>query len=204
MEGLSKILFYFCNLVAQNLDQMKNLFILFAFTLFLTACTKEDPVVPNEEEIITTVIYTLTPKGGGTPIELKFQDLDGEGGNPGTANSATLRAGTQYDGVLRFVNESESPAEEITEEVEEESNEHQVFFKTSSTLNVSVSYADTDSDGKPLGLKSVLAANTSSTGNLTITLRHEPNKGAMGVAGGDITNAGGETDIEVSFAITVQ
>ncbi|HBK71516.1 MAG TPA: type 1 periplasmic binding fold superfamily protein, partial [Flavobacteriaceae bacterium] len=35
-------------------------------------------------------------------------------------------------------------------------------------------------------------------------LRHEPNKSASGVSDGDITNAGGETDIEVIFNITVQ
>ena len=38
----------------------------------------------------------------------------------------------------------------------------------------------------------------------TITLRHEPAKTATGVSGGDITNAGGETDIEVVFDVTVE
>jgi hypothetical protein len=39
---------------------------------------------------------------------------------------------------------------------------------------------------------------------LKITLRHEPNKKASGVVGGSITNAGGETDIEVSFDVEVK
>ena len=34
-------------------------------------------------------------------------------------------------------------------------------------------------------------------------LKHEPNKSAAGVAGGDVTNAGGETDAEMEFPITV-
>ena len=37
-----------------------------------------------------------------------------------------------------------------------------------------------------------------------MTLRHEPAKDASGVAAGDITNAGGETDIEVTFDVTVE
>jgi len=40
-------------------------------------------------------------------------------------------------------------------------------------------------------------------GGLRITLRHEPNKTAAGVQNGDITNAGGETDIEVTFTFEV-
>jgi hypothetical protein len=35
-------------------------------------------------------------------------------------------------------------------------------------------------------------------------LRHEPNKDALNVASGEITNAGGETDIEVSFPVTIK
>ena len=40
-------------------------------------------------------------------------------------------------------------------------------------------------------------ANPSAT--MTVILRHEPNKAGAGVSDGDITNAGGETDIEVTF-----
>ena len=35
-------------------------------------------------------------------------------------------------------------------------------------------------------------------------LRHEPDKSAAGVSSGDITNAGGETDIEVSFNVIIE
>jgi len=39
---------------------------------------------------------------------------------------------------------------------------------------------------------------------VTITLRHEPAKDATGVSDGDITNAGGETDISVNFPVEIQ
>ena len=45
--------------------------------------------------------------------------------------------------------------------------------------------------------------NVSTTGNLTIILRHDLDKNGAGVSSGNIANAGGETDIEVVFPIQV-
>ena len=41
------------------------------------------------------------------------------------------------------------------------------------------------------------------TGLLTITLRHQPNKEAAGVADGDIINAGGESEAMATFEVSV-
>jgi hypothetical protein len=41
------------------------------------------------------------------------------------------------------------------------------------------------------------------TGNIIVVLRHEPAKSAAGVAMGDITNAGGATDAQVTYPIQV-
>ena len=102
-----------------------------------------------------------------------------------------------------MLNESESPAENVTEEIEQEKEEHQFFFQLSAN-NASIDYDDVDADGNPVGL--LTSVQTDSTGHnmLTVTLRHEPNKNANGVSNGDITNAGGETDIEVMFHLHVK
>ncbi len=175
---------------------------LFTVLLF-TACEKDDPEIPNEEELITTLIYTLTPDGGGTPIEFRFTDLDGDGGNDPVITTGTLAANTSYTGVITLLNETESPADVISDEVAEEADEHQFFFQVSGA-NVTVAYADADGNGNPIGIESTVSAGDASTGTLTITLRHEPNKSGDGVAAGDITNAGGETDIEVTFQVVIQ
>lgn len=180
---------------------MKKLFFITLAAFAFTACEKNDPIIPNEEELITTLIYTLTPDGGGSPVELKFQDLDGDGGNVPVISGGTLIANTTYSGSLRLLNEIES--EDITLEVEEEGDEHQFFFSVSG-LNANVDYADTDANGKPVGINTTLTTGAASNGQLTITLRHEPAKDASGVANGDITNAGGETDIEVTFDVAIQ
>jgi hypothetical protein len=182
---------------------MKKIILLSSLIYLSFACEVDTPVIPNEEELITTVIYTLTPQNGGADVILKFQDIDGDGGNAPVINSANLTAGITYTGKLTFLNEAENPVEDITAEIKSEGEEHQIFYQTSSTLNLTVAYADMDENNKPIGLETTLAANIKTTGTLKITLKHEPNKSAMNVDKGDITNAGGETDIEVSFNVTV-
>jgi len=169
--------------------------------LFSTSCSNDDAPV-NEEEVITTVTTTLV--GGGQTITLTSRDFDGDGPNaPVVTVSGNLVAGTTYTGSTTFLNELESPAEDITIEVEEEGADHQVFYQLPSSIGT-VTYTDTDANGRPIGLNFTLVAGTSgSTGTLTVTLRHLPNKTASGVSGGDITNAGGNTDAAVTFAIAV-
>lgn len=176
--------------------------LLFASLFVFSSCEKKDPEPVNEEEVITTLTYTLTPGGGGTPVVLSFKDLDGDGGNAPTITGGTLAANTVYNGAIVLLNETESPAENVTEEIEEKDDEHQFFFQASGA-NVTVAYADSDGTN-PVGLATTVTTGDASSGTLTVTLRHEPAKDAAGVAAGDIANAGGETDIEVTFNVTVQ
>ena len=168
----------------------------------MISCDKSDPVIPNEEELITTVTYTLT-SSTGEKVELNFKDLDGDGGQAPVITTGKLKPNTTYTGELKLLNETESPAENITLEIEEEALEHQFFFQVSGA-NATVTYKDQDTGGNPLGLRSEVKTGAVSTGQLTITLRHEPNKTASGVSQGNIANAGGETDIEVTFPLTIE
>jgi|TARA_B110000908_G_C10256217_1_gene455662 hypothetical protein len=174
--------------------------------LFITSCKKdepEDPIIPNEEEVITTLNLTLTPDVGGTPVLLTFQDLDGDGGNPPTITGGTLDTSANYTCSLELLNELEIPAGDISQEVQEEAEEHQFFFHTS-VSGLNIAYDDMDANGNPIGLSTIVTTNEVSSGTITVTLRHLPNKDASGVSTGDITNAGGETDIEVTFDVEVQ
>ncbi len=161
----------------------------------------DDPVIENEEEVITTMIYTLDSASGVTTFS--FVDLDGDGAMEPVITNAILAANTTYTGSIEFLNQAEIPEEDITEEVAEEDVEHQVFY-TSTVAGLSVAYSDEDADGNPLGLATTLITGDAGAGTMTITLRHEPNKSADGVSDGNIANAGGETDIEVDFDVVVQ
>lgn len=193
-------------LTNNSFDMNKLRFSLFAIaisSLLFTACEKEDPVIENEEEVITTLNYTLAAQDGSGTVTLTFRDLDGDGGNAPVITGGTLAANTSYTGAVTLLNEQESPAENVTEEIEEENDEHQFFFSTS-VNGVSISYADTDGAGDPVGLVTTLNTGDAGNGSLTVTLIHEPNKAGEGVSDGLIANAGGETDIEVTFPIDVQ
>lgn len=176
--------------------------------LSFNSCSSDDnnsqPV--NEEEVITTVTVTLTPEGGGTPVVLTSRDLDGDGPNPPIVTSTgSITALTTYNGTISLLNELSSPADNISLEVEEEGADHQFFFSATGGLSGTFSYSDEDENGDPIGLKFkfTVSANPQS-GNLTVILRHLPNKSGAGVATGDITNAGGETDVQVTFPVTVE
>ena len=57
---------------------------------------------------------------------------------------------------------------------------------------------------RPLGLSFEVTTGNTANETFTFVLRHEPDKSAAGVSSGDITNAGGETDIEVSFDVIIE
>lgn len=177
-------------------------FLLLSLITF-SACEKEDPTPPETPEVITTLTYTLSPTGGGEAVVFSFQDLDGDGGDEPIISNGTLAANQSYTGVISLLNEQADPTENITEEISEEDLDHQLFYE-SSLSNVTISYTDEDSEGNPLGLSTNLSTSDAGSGTLKITLKHEPEKSEEGVSNGDITNAGGETDIEVSFDINVE
>lgn len=184
--------------------KMKRCFLLLgmATTLFVSCSDDDSPDPVNEEEVITTMTITLIPKEGmiDRPIVLQSRDLDGDGPNPPVVTvSGDLMANTTYDGSIVLLNETETPAEDITEEVEEESEEHQFFFTVGGSLSASTSYANFDGDGNPLGTEFFLEAGDASTGTLAFTLRHEPKKPNDGT----LSDAGGETDIAQTFNLVI-
>lgn len=194
---------------------MKNLKYYLSTILFLSliiSCSKdsitvaadESAEVPDEveeQEVITTMTITLTPTSGSTAVvTLQTQDLDGDGPNaPEVTVSGNLTAGVVYSGDMEWLNELVSPAEVVTEEIEEKDLEHQVFYTPAGGLDVTVEYANNDSAGNPLGTEFTLTANTASSGSLTFTLVHEPTKPNTG-----LEDAGGEIDIETAFNITIE
>lgn len=179
----------------------------FAAILTTTACGSDDPEPVNEEELITTLRVTFTGTGSneGEVVTATFKDLDGTGGNDPEITNPVLAANGSYNVSVAFLNETESPAEDITLEVQEEGDEHQVFF-IANNINFTYQYdtQDVDVNGKPIGLSGSVLVGAAGTGTLQVLLIHEPNKDATGVSGGDPTNAGGETDISVTFNVTIQ
>ncbi|GHC52600.1 type 1 periplasmic binding fold superfamily protein [Ulvibacter litoralis] len=184
------------------MKKVKFLSILLLTTILFAACSSDDdtPEQVNEEEVITTMTVTLVPNNGGSSITLQTRDLDGDGPNaPEVTVSGNLITGTTYNGTIVLLNETVSPAENITEEVEEEDEEHQFFYTTGGGIDVTTAYSNFDDDGNPLGTEFTLTAVSASSGTLTFTLRHLPTKPNTG-----LEDAGGETDVAATFSVTVE
>ena len=189
----------------------KQIFLLplLILSLVFSGCSDDDdhddhshPV--NEQEVITTIEVTLTD--GDNTYVLTWEDLDGiDGPDEAVVTGGTMPAGT-YSGDIQLYNKTVDPSDEeyvVTTEILEEGEEHQFFFNTINGLDATAVYTDMDSEGNPIGQQFGLTANVSS-GGLNVVLLHEPDKNAAGVPDGDSTNAGGDTDINVTFPITVQ
>ena len=177
---------------------IKLLAVLFISTLVFTSCEDDhddDHDHGSDEELITTVLYTLTD--GNNTIVLEWEDLDGDTGNAPTISSGTLTANTSYTGSIQLLNRTESPAEDITLEVRAEGDEHEFFYTNTAGLTIT----KTDTDGtNPVGIETSLSTGAEGSGSLTIVLKHEPTKPNDGTT----ANAGGSTDVQVTFPISIR
>ena len=174
---------------------------LFSIPFLYFSCSDDDDNTPepiNEEEVITTMTVTLTDAMGNV-VTMQTQDLDGDGPNEPVVSGGTLSAGTTYTGSIVWLNEMEDPAEDVTLEIVEEQDEHQVFF-SAMDLAVDFAYVDFDSNGFPVGTQFTLTTTNAGSGTVTITLIHEP----MKPNDGTVDTAGGSIDIQTSFPVTVE
>lgn len=189
------------NMIKQSAKGILGMFLMLSV---FTACDSDDPEPVNEEELITTVELTFTNDNDASDVRTaSFTDLDGEGGNDPIIDNISLMADATYTLTVKFLNEEETPAEDITEEVEEEDEDHQVFY-VATGAEFTYAYGDQDSNQNPLGLTGTVTTGAASNGTLQVILIHEPNKTAAGVRDGDPTNAGIESDIDVTFNLSIQ
>lgn len=185
----------------------------------LAGCIDDDaPVAENEEEIITDVTLTFAPAGGGSAITAVARDPDGEGPEDlKVISDIELAANTTYNLKLDLQNSIEG--ESITQEVEEEADEHMFFFGWTSGLfsdptgdgNIGagnrdnpVNYDDVDGAGFPLGLETTWTTGDIETGTFRVILKHQPPLGdgtPVKTANSDSTD--GESDIDITWDITI-
>lgn len=183
----------------QNLSRMMNWSKLsaVAFAALLIACD-DDPEAVNEEELITTVQVDLFFGDSDTPsATLKFYDEDGDGSiAPEFTQEGEIYTGVEYLAVTTFLNEEETPVEDVTAEIEEEQNDHLICFTRTGAVTSAVAF-DEDDNEIPVGLVSIWeTSNTPGAATVKLTLKHQP-----GIKTGSCDI--GETDIEVTFSFDV-
>ena len=173
--------------------------------LFFASC--EDYHNEVFEEPITSMFFVLTPDSGQI-IVLSHIDNDGIGGQPALVSSGKLKANTIYQcqlktGVRNPISTLRIEHMIDSTSVEAEPEMHQVFFTPMNGLQLNVTYADTDGNGFPIGMQSVLRTGDISDGELAISIVHSPNKSGANVRNGDRLLAGGTIDLEVIFELQI-
>lgn len=183
----------------------KIAFAAFLTTGLLTACSKDDDVAEeNEEEVITTMKLTFTPASGGSALTYAYRDADGPGGTAPTIDDIVLAPSTSYAVSVQILNETATPVEDVTTEIEEESDAHRFYFAPSAGSNITVSNLDNDANGVPVGLSSTWTTGAAATGTIKVTLRHYPGN-PPGKAAADLVDSGKSgTDAEATFVTKVQ
>ena len=147
------------------------------FLLSLTACSdveKDDDHHghDHDHEAISKVILDLVSQADGSAQTINYSDPQTKNG--GADAEIVLASGTTYDLGITVLNDEEDPIEDITLEIIDEMDEHQVFF-TGSVIDdgsVTFTYEDEDSNGLPLGLDNTLTGVAAGSGDLVITLQH--------------------------------
>ena len=168
------------------------------------------PPCENEEEIITDVILIWRPVEGGKVIEVRAVDPDGPGPlDLEISSPIELARGTTYQLDIKLLNSISG--EDLTEEVNEESDEHQLYFEFSEQIfsdpvgtgNVVsnsgvVNYLDSDENGLPVGLstKWTTRDDNGMVGTFRIILKHQPDQKA---ASSDVNT--GSTDLDLTWSV---
>ncbi|MCC6280244.1 MAG: hypothetical protein IT262_06585 [Saprospiraceae bacterium] len=170
------------------------LFSLLATGLMIGGCKKDEETV---QENITRVQVHLT---GANGFDQEFEWSDPDGGDASNATVETIvipaSAGTNIHCHLHVYDDTKTPVEDLTEEIEAESDVHLFVFNVTGA-NIGVAYDDTDSNGKKVGIESLWTKGAASTGSINIKLYHEPTDKD------NLSAPGGEVDFDVDFPVTV-
>ena len=172
----------------------------------------------HEHEVITTVVLNFDSDAGDT-VSATWTDISGEA----VIDDIVLVDGTDYSLSFEILNELEEEPEDVTTEIADEDDEHQVFITgsavdgpaTGDNANAIVahSYADTDVNGLPVGLENDIATLGTGAGDFIVTLRHMPlqngnsiktESAADDVASGGFGAIGGDNDFQLTFSLTVE
>lgn len=171
--------------------------------LVIAGCDSADPGEDDvgEEEVISNVTITLTDDADASTFSAEA--VFDEAGVKQSAETIALESGTTYTGEIELRNRFED--EDITEEIREESEEHQFFYVVQGDLSgaVTVTITDTDDNDRPVGLRFTVAVaeDVSETGELRVVLGHygeRPKQDDETIA--DIP----ETDIDFTYPLVVE
>ena len=201
---------------------LKNLYIkpiiALCLLVLIFACSKDDPDPVHEEEVITKVTLEVSIEGSSNPTTYTFEveghdhdheeedhDEEDDDDHEGDHIEIELEANSTYNVSISFYNDSDPDnVENITSEIIEEKDEHQIFYEITDELSgfsiASASNDTLDSNGNPLFIKSTWTTTEETSGEVVGYLIHEPTS----KTGNTRTDFGGATDVEIEFEVHIE
>ena len=200
-----------------------NSLLIISIILFVISCSKSEPAVVHEHEVFTRVVieikeeimtnytkYTFEVEGHDDHGDDDHGDDDhgdddhGDDDHGDEHMAIELNTDTTYNVGIFFYNDSDPDnIENVTLEVIEEADAHQVFYEMTEIPGFSIAAApdDTkDSNGNPLFLKTTWTTTAETSGDVKAYLIHEPTS-KTGSARADF---GGATDVEIEFEVHIE
>ena len=187
---------------------------LFLFILIFACSKDKDPVPANEEEIITLVTLEVSKVGSSEIIKYNFEveghdhddhEEEKDDDHDGEHTEIELEANSSYNVSMFIYNDTDpNNIENITLEVIEEKDKHQIFYAITDELSgfsiKSASDDTLDSNGNPLFNKTTWTSTGETSGDVVGYLIHEPTS----KTGNTRTDFGGATDFEIEFEVHVE
>lgn len=190
----------------QNIKSIYSILFL-SSVFFFSACNDKDkdptkPTPVNPKELITTVKLTLTDTANtANSFTVQWRDADGPGALPPVIDSLVLDAGKVYSVNVTVLDETKTPVFNVTEEIEDEADEHQFFYTASSSLSgrININRLDTDVNGLPLGLELLLSTTSGAavSGSLNVVLSHYDGEPKT-------TSPSAESDVDITFPVRIR
>ena len=196
----------------KNLQKLP-LYLFAALTMGFASCESEDPEKENEGEVITDVTLKFQEvDASNNPIDtaVSFKARDPQGiavGASPTIQTVNLTRGKKYLMTIEVFNGIAK--EDITKEILAEAAEHQFYFLGAAFTSNIMTIAYADAGGIALGLRNLVTVSSSPGTNNTsmrVVLRHDLNKSFTGANNPNFANfvqAGGETDLDITFPVVL-
>jgi hypothetical protein len=175
-----------------------------ALALVMNGCAEEDnpatPPADDEHKPPTTMVVVLKEIGKSDSTKSLVRDTTLVKGKPMVEDTLRVISGKSYSGYILLWNESVTPTEDATHEIEGEKNEHLFVFTATGNANgrLSITGLEKDDKGNDFGLTftASVAGSGAAVGGLRIQLRHYGSSPKSSTVY--------DTDIDKTFPVAIQ
>ena len=197
-----------------------NSLLYISILLFIISCDKGEPVAVHEHEVFARVVLEVKKDGEQNYKKYTFEveghdhhghddhddmvDEDHDDDHGDEHMEIELDTNSTYHVGIFFYNDSDPDnIEDVTLEIIEEADVHQVFYEMTEISGFSIAAASDDikdSNGNPLFLKTNWTTTSETSGDVVAYLIHE----ATSKTGSTRADFGGATDVEIEFEVHVE